>query len=143
MADLEHKIQNQCMMRLSALDNSLFYRQNTGTAWQGSGKPRNFQRGAHLVYPNGKAVYLPSGGVVLLDARPISFGINGSGDCLGCWEGLPIQVEFKRDAKQKLRTDQERFAKAWRQAGGIYLRLDSLEQCEEEIEHLRASRLFV
>lgn len=136
MGDSEHKIQNECMMRVSALDNALFYRQNTGRAWQSNIKPIAFQRGAHLVYPNGKSVYLSQAGQVMLNPRVVQFGLEGAGDYIGSWRGLPMQLEFKRDEKQALRKSQSNFAPMWREAGGVYLKIWDVDQCMLEFERV-------
>lgn len=53
-------------------------------------------------------------------SRPVTYGLEGSSDILGCLEGLMICVEVKTpDGRQE--KSQVRFEAAIAKAGGIYL----------------------
>jgi hypothetical protein len=106
----EKAILNDTLVAVSALPNTCVWRNNTGEAWQG-------QR--VRFYP-GTQIPVPVGTVVLVDARPVSFGLPGSGDILGASHGRPLSIEVK-DATGRQSDVQKAFERAWRKAGGVYL----------------------
>lgn len=100
----------ETLVAVSALPDTLIYRQNSGTAWQG--RP--------LEVSPGEYVRVRPGMKILAEARPISFGLLGAGDICGASRGRPVQIETKTlDGKQ--RKAQENFERAWVKAGGIYI----------------------
>lgn len=106
----EHAILNDTLLEVSALPETLIYRQNTGTAWQG--EPVNI--------PAGQYVRVLPGMKILANARPIDFGLEGAGDAIGTRRGRAFQIETKtRTGYQK--TNQKKFQKAWEKAGGLYI----------------------
>lgn len=129
----EQIIQNETMKEVSAMDQALFYRQNTGMGWQSNNKPIRFRRGASLVLNTGQEIPLFLDGTVLLNPRPVHFGLEGAGDYVGCLRGLPMQIEFK-DGNKALRHAQELFKGAWQRAGGVYIKAGSKEECLAQIE---------
>lgn len=105
----EKAIMNDCLVELSLLPGTLVYRNNTGMAWAGD----------KMTLRHGQMVRVEHGMVVLRNARAITFGLNGSGDIMGCSNGVPIAGETKtRTGRQ---ADQQRaFQRAWEKAGGRY-----------------------
>lgn len=125
MSRSEKSEQNDALTRLTALDSALFYRQNTGTAWQG--KPVRAAVGDYIkVLPGMK---------ILMDARPISFGLEGAGDIVGQRRGKPVQIEMKTITGPQ-RTAQIRFQQAWEQRGGIYVLARSAQEAVSRVREL-------
>ena len=108
---------NRALVALSALPRTLVHRNNTGTAWQGR----------RDTSPLGTWVQIKSGMVVLHDARPVSFGLVGSGDIAGVTNGVGLHVEMK-SLTGRQREAQERFEQAWKRAGGLYVLAHSAEE---------------
>lgn len=106
----EKAILNDTLVAVSAMPETLVYRNNTGQAWQG----RKLD-----TFP-GQWIEVKQDMVVLEDARPIRFGLNGSGDIMGASRGKPLAIEVK-DETGRQTTDQVNFSRAWRNAGGLYL----------------------
>lgn len=106
----EKAIQNDTLSAVSALPDTICWRNNTGQAW--AGKRERF-------YP-GTTIPVPHGVVVLTGAQPVSFGLPGSGDILGASAGRPLSIEVK-DATGRQSDQQKRFQAAWERAGGVYL----------------------
>lgn len=65
--------------------------------------------------------------VILRNARPITFGLEGSGDIMGVHDGEPIAGEGKT-LKGAQREAQLRFQRAWEAAGGRYILFRSAEE---------------
>lgn len=118
----EHAIQNDALMELTALSDSFFYRQNTGTAWQG--EPINV--------PPGEYVRVTPGMKILAKARPIDFGLEGAGDIVGHRRGRAVQVETKTSTGRQRRA-QETFEKVWVKRGGIYILARSAEEAVDRV----------
>lgn len=114
----EKSILAQTLVDVSALPETLFYRNNTGMAWQG--------KRVRDVYP-GTNIPIPPNVTVLVDARPVRFGLEGSGDIMGTFKGSAVAIETKTESGPQ-RTAQERFEIAWKKAGGVYLLVRSPEQ---------------
>lgn len=106
----EKAIQNDVLVKVTALPDTFCWRNNTGEAWQG--------RRARF-YP-GTEIPVPAGVVVLVDARPVSFGLKGSADIIGATAGRPLAIEVK-DENGRQEEDQKRFQAAWEKVGGLYL----------------------
>ena len=106
----EKAIQNDTLVAVTALPDTMAWRQNTGTAWQGE---------RARFYP-GTQIPVPPGVVVLVGARPISFGLEGSSDIIGATAGRPLAIEVK-DAVGRQREAQILFQAAWERVGGVYL----------------------
>jgi hypothetical protein len=110
MAQSEAGILARTLVGVSALPETLIYRQNTGTAWQGT--PVNRSPGEYIrVEPGMK---------ILANARPIDFGLQGAGDAVGVSRGRPVQIETKTLTGRQ-REVQMNFERAWVKAGGIYI----------------------
>ena len=106
----EKAIQNDMLSDLSALPDSLFFRNNTGQAYQGE----------KVLARIGSRVTVEPGMVILRKARPVKFGLPGSADILGAYRRCPVAVEVKdRDGRQS--TQQRNFEVTWNRAGGIYV----------------------
>lgn len=106
----EKAIQNEGLIALTGEPESFFYRSNTGQAWQGR----------RVEVPVGQMVRMKPGMVILEDGRPVRFGVNGLGDVNGAQMGVPVSVEFKTTIGRQ--SDQQaNFARAWRNAGGVYV----------------------
>lgn len=106
----EKAIQNDVLVKVTALPETMAWRNNSGEAWQG--KRARF-------YP-GTDIPVPPGTVVLVDARPVSFGLTGSADIIGATAGRPLAIEVK-DATGRQSEEQIRFQVAWEKVGGLYL----------------------
>lgn len=126
----EKAIQNEGLVTLSQRPRSLYFRNNTGQAWQG--KRVRAKPGQWIKYEEGMEV--------LRHARPISFGLEGSGDVFGADHGFPISVEFK-DLDGKQRRQQVLFGEAWEKAGGIYVLARSAEEARRKVKAAVESRL--
>ena len=113
----EKKILNDILCAGTALPETMLYRQNTGTTWQGKA----------LDIPVGEYVRVTPGMRILVDARPISFGLPGAGDALGSTKGRPLQIETKTLTGRQ-REVQASFERAWRKAGGIYILARSVDE---------------
>lgn len=105
----EKAIVNAALVEVSALPRTMVWRNNTGMAWQGDKLPTRV----------GQTVVVKPGMVVLLDARPITFGLPGSADLLGASGGRPVALEGKRRLGKQAE-QQQRFQDAWERAGGLY-----------------------
>lgn len=135
MKQSEKSILNDTLVDLWTIPRSMWWRNNSGQAWQG--KPVDF-------YP-GTRIPVPAGVVVLVDARPVKFGLKGSGDILGsmivrnpicgCEHGLPVAVEVKQ-ATGRQEESQKRFEVAWGKAGGRYILGRSVEEILTPLERL-------
>lgn len=128
MAKSEHRIQAETLVAVTAQPDTMAWRNNTGTAWQGQKISR----------APGAMVKVERGMVILLDARPISFGLEGSPDIIGSQlldadrvrqllarhgDALRIGQAFGLELKAqrgRLEDSQPRFARAWQRAGGLY-----------------------
>lgn len=122
MSRSEKAEQNDALMQLSALDGSLFYRNNTGQGWQGIPVDK----------PAGDYVRVEPGMKILRDARPIRFGLEGSGDIMGAYAGKPVAVEMK-SATGRQREMQRYFEQAWVKAGGIYVLARSAKEARDGV----------
>lgn len=118
----EHAIQNDALVCVSAIPDSLFYRNNTGSAWQGQ----------RVRLKPGQMYRYEQGMVVLREGRPISFGLDGSGDLMGSAQGVPVAVEMK-DSDGRQRKSQQFFERAWVKAGGIYVLARSAAEAERKV----------
>jgi hypothetical protein len=119
----EKRVLAETLIELSARPSTMVWRNNTGQAWQGQrveGKP-------------GSTVRLEHGMVILRNARPVRFGLEGSGDILGASCGRPLAVESKT-ATGKQREAQIIFERAWVKAGGIYILARSAAEAKEQLE---------
>lgn len=106
----EKAIVNETLVALSAMPEAIVWRHNTGQAWQGK----------RLDTTPGQTIVVRPGMVVLADARPVKFGLEGSGDVIGCIQGIPVAVEDKTLTGRQGKA-QERFQAAWERAGGLYV----------------------
>ncbi len=118
----EKAIQNDMMVKLTAIPESLLFRNNTGQAWQG----KKLRLGV------GQMFKFEQGMVVLRAARPVKFGLEGSGDIMGSVQGCPVAVEAK-DADGHQGTAQIHFERAWVKAGGIYILARSAAEAERKV----------
>lgn len=121
----EKAIQNDTLVSVSSLPQTMCWRNNTGEAWQG--KRAKF-------YP-GTTIPVPPGTVVLVEARPVKFGLTGSADILGATAGRPLAIEVK-DATGRQEDDQVKFQRAWEAAGGVYLLVRDPEDARRRVEAL-------
>lgn len=121
----EKAIQNDALVELWRVFLPLgcfWWRENTGTAWQG------------------KKVKHDKDILVLADARPIKFGLEGIADIMGHCRGLAFAIEMK-DSVGRQRTQQKRFEEAWTKGGGIYILARTVEQAVNKVRAALESRL--
>lgn len=129
MSRSEKAIQNDGLVALSAEPDSIYWRNNTGKAWQG--EKVNAAPGSH--------VKVEPGMVILRKARFITFGLSGSGDVIGAQQGVPVVVEFKTLTGPQ--AEQQRlFSAAWRRAGGVYVLARSPEESVLQVRAELATR---
>ncbi|AYJ85761.1 hypothetical protein D3Y57_06980 [Sphingomonas paeninsulae] len=105
----EKAIMNASLVEVSSLPETLAWRNNTGMAWQGIQRPVR----------KGQTLIVQAGMVVLMEARPITFGLPGSGDILGVNAGRAFALEAKTLTGKQHET-QLRFQAAFERAGGLY-----------------------
>lgn len=118
----ERRVLSETLIALSADPDTMVWRNNTGQAWQGrrvEGKPGAFVR-------------IEPGMVILRQARPIKFGLEGSGDIIGVSRQRPVAVETKTDIGRQ-REAQLMFERAWIKRGGIYILARSAEEATEKL----------
>lgn len=120
----EKRVLAETLIDLSAMPETLLWRNNTGQAWQGR----------RVEGRTGSAVRLEPGMVVLRNARPVRFGLEGSGDIIGVTRGRPLAVETKTESG-KQREAQIIFERAWVKCGGIYVLARSAAEARERIDH--------
>jgi hypothetical protein len=111
------------LIDVSAMPKTIIWRNNTGQAWQGNrveGRP-------------GTLVRIEHGMVILRNARPVKFGLEGSGDAIGATHSRPLAVETKTLTGRQ-RESQIMFERAWVKAGGIYILARPGESVRERIE---------
>lgn len=106
----EKAILNETLVAVSALSDTMIYRQNSGSAW----------RGKEISAAIGQTIVVRPGMKILLDAQLVKFGVPGAGDIVGAHQGQPLQIEVK-DATGRQQDAQKLFQRAWTQAGGLYL----------------------
>lgn len=109
MSRSEHAIQNDTLIAISALPDVMCWRSNTGQAWQGQ----------RISRAPGALIKVERGMCILREARPISFGLEGSPDIIGVYDGRGFGLEMKA-ARGSLEVSQHRFRLAWEKAGGLY-----------------------
>lgn len=105
----EKAIQNEILVAVSQLPDTLVWRNNTGQAWQGQ----------RLNLPVGKEFEMLPGMVVLAEARPVDFGCPGSPDIVGTYRGRALGIEVKAVGGYQSKI-QKRFELRWTQTGALY-----------------------
>jgi hypothetical protein len=124
----ERRILAEGLIGVTAEPDVFAWRNNTGQGWQGQ----------RLTLPNGYSLTVRPGMVVLKDARPISFGLPGSGDILGVTPGFGFALEAKTEDRRSQQSEQQRkFQIAFERAGGRY---GVFRSPEEAVAHLRGWR---
>lgn len=120
MSRSEKAILNDVLVAVSALPDAMVWRNNTGQAWQGG----------RVKARVGEKVTVEPGMVILRNARPINFGLTGSGDALGAVQGRPVAIETK--ARRGYQSEQQaNFERAWVRCGGLYILARSPEEAVE------------
>jgi hypothetical protein len=105
----EKKILNDSLIAVTALPDTMAWRNNTGMAWQGE----------EIRCGVGQTLVVQRGMKILRDARPVQFGLLGSGDIMGVTNGQAWALEIK-DAKGRQADSQMKFQRAFELAGGKY-----------------------
>lgn len=119
----EKRVLAETLIELSAMPDTLLWRNNTGQAWQG-------RRAEGRV---GSTVRIEPGMVILRNARPVRFGLEGSGDIIGVTRCRPVAVETKTESGTQ-RQAQVMFERAWVRCGGIYILARSAAEARDKIE---------
>lgn len=120
MAKSEKSILNETLVAVTALPETMAWRNNTGSAWQGK----------RVTGSVGTLVMLEPGMVILREARPVTFGLPGSPDIIGVRRQRAIGAEIKSD--DGVQADlQIRFQRAWEKAGGLYVLARSADEVVE------------
>jgi hypothetical protein len=117
----EKRILNEGLIAVSALPDVMAWRNNTGTGWVLAGG------GKMLRPPIGSMVRVTPGMVILSEARPITFGLPGSGDILGVAPGFGFALEAKTETGRQS-DQQKKFQAAFERAGGRYGLFRSAEE---------------
>lgn len=118
----EKKRLNDSLIRVTALPHTMGWRNNTGMAWAGD----------EMRVGIGQTVRTTAGMKILTNARPINFGLLGSGDIMGLTAGQAWAIEVKDD-DGRLQESQIKFKRAFERAGGRYELSRSGEQSQEFI----------
>lgn len=121
----EKKILNDSLIAVSAVPDTMAWRNNTGMAWQGE----------ELRAGIGQTIVVQRGMKILKDARPVTFGLLGSGDIMGVTNGQAWAIEIK-DANGMQAESQRKFQRAFQLAGGRYQLARSAEAAEAFIRRL-------
>lgn len=127
------------MLKLGAKNWIKIWRNNTGQAWQG--KRFGLKRGTRVVDEMGRTIVVEPGDILIKGARPVNFGLAGSGDIAGIIApaGIMIYIETKY-GRYKQTEQQKRFAKMIQDMGGIYIVARDPELVEQQIiDELRLS----
>ena len=119
----EKSILNETLVALSALPKTIVWRNNTGQAWQG----------LRITPPVGTKITVTHDMIILKNARPVRFGLPGSGDILGTSNGIPLSVEIKTLTGRQARV-QKNFQDRWSACGGKYILGRSPETVLSQIE---------
>lgn len=122
----EKKILNDSLIGVTAVPDTMAWRNNTGMAWQGE----------EVRCGVGQTIIVQRGMKILRDARPVQFGLLGSGDIMGVTAGQAWALEIK-DAKGRQQDSQIKFQRAFELAGGKYQLVRSAEAAVEFIERTR------
>ncbi len=117
----EKAIQNDALVALWQIPGSFWWRENTGTAWQG------------------KKVKHDKDVLVLAEARPIKFGLEGIADIMGHCRGFAFAIEMK-DSVGRQRTQQKKFEAAWTRGGGIYILARTVAEAVRGVTNAMSSR---
>ena len=113
----EKAVLNEALIAITAEPHTMAWRNNTGMAWQG----------AQVKVRTGQLLKIEPGMVVLREARPIKFGLPGSGDIIGITRGWGFSLEAKA-TRGRMETSQPKFQAAWEKAGGEYALFRSVEE---------------
>lgn len=105
----EKKILNDSLIEVTAIPDTMAWRNNTGMAWQGE----------EVRCGVGQTIVVQRGMKILRDARPVQFGLLGSGDIMGVTKGQAWALEIK-DANGRQQDSQIKFQRAFELAGGKY-----------------------
>lgn len=122
MSRSEKAILNDTLVAVSSLPESLIWRNNTGQGWQGR----------RVNCRPGQTIEVVPGMMILLDARPISFGLVGSGDAIGAVQGRAVAIETKAHRGSQ-RDEQRSFERTWTKAGGLYVLGRSADEIVERL----------
>lgn len=122
MRQSEKAIQNETLVALSELPETLVFRNNTGSAWQGR----------RVKLPVGSMVEVEDGMVILRNARPVRFGLEGSADIVGSHKGHALMTEIKAELGVQAQVQRD-FEVAWKKAGGIYIIARSPSEAIEKL----------
>lgn len=122
----EKAILNDSLIAVSALPDTMAWRNNTGMAWQGE----------ELRVGVGQMVRVERGMKILRDARPVQFGLLGSGDIMGVTFGRAWAIEVK-DAVGRQQDSQIKFQRAFELAGGKYQLVRSAEAALSFVQSIR------
>jgi len=110
MSRSEKAILNDTLVQVSALPETICWRNNTGTAWAGRRVDARI----------GQTIVVKPGMTIIMNAQPVSFGLPGSADIMGASAGRPVAIETKT-AIGRQSDLQVNFEAAWTKAGGLYI----------------------
>lgn len=122
----EKKIQNDSLIAVTAVPDTMAWRNNTGMAWQGE----------EVRCGVGQTIVVQRGMKILRDARPVQFGLLGSGDIMGVTAGYAWALEIK-DENGRQADSQVKFQRAFERAGGKYRLVRSADYAVSFVEAIR------
>lgn len=125
----ETPVLKQIMLALGCLPKLRIWRNNTGQLWSGS---------QIIKFDRGKTVYVEKGDVLLKNAYPVKFGLEGSADILGIIapDGRFLAIEVKRPKGGRQSERQQNFEGMVKAMGGIYILARSPEEALEELNKI-------
>lgn len=120
------------MLKLGLKPWLKIWRHNTGQAWQG--QRLSLKRGTKVIDDKGRSIIVGPGDIFIRNARPVNFGLLGSGDIIGISspEGRMVCIETKY-GRYGQSEQQKRFAKMIQDMGGIYIVARDPEIIEQQI----------
>ena len=132
----ESRVLAETMLRLGCRGDMKIWRNNTGQAWQGDRV--SLAPGMRLFDAYGRILVTASGDVLIRNARPVNFGLPGSGDIAGILapSGRALYVECK-DGKGRQSERQKNFMAMIRSMGGVYVLARSADEAEAAIAEER------
>lgn len=128
----EKAILNDTLVSVTAVPETIAWRNNTGQAW--AGQRVRLRPGSKIVV-DGQTYVANANTVLILNAQPVTFGLPGSGDILGATAGRPLSIEVK-DATGRQSEQQKAFQRAWEAAGGVYLLVRDPDEAAQQVSAL-------
>ncbi len=129
----ESETLKKTMLKIGCLDWLRIWRNNTGLAWNGTRV--RLQAGQTIRDSYGRAIKVGPGDVLIKNARPVKFGLVGSGDIAGIIapSGRALYIETKY-GRYNQTPEQKSFAAMIKQMGGVYVEVRDPDAAEQQIK---------